>query len=222
MITINLIAPWPLALPLFCLSLALFRRQIFPVASFMSEHDHPASVDVQSASVILHVWLHAIAVTVIIMVSSLNTPFDAVIALLFTLFIFRLTLIDSLAGWLPREWTWGLLAAGLLVAAVKGSLLTKGVTVAGFLLVGFFISALGGYFAGREVLGVGDIWLTAGLSAWFGVSMTLSVLLIALIGFILFYASPEERTVGGPLGPWLGYGALLAMAVTVGDPLLIG
>lgn len=187
----------------------------------MSEFNHPTPVDRQSISVKLHVWLHAFALTIIIMLSSLKTPFDGVVALLFTFLIFRLTLIDSLAGWLPREWTWGLLTAGLLIAAVKETLLTNGITAAGFLLAGFSIRALGSFFARREVLGLGDIWLTAALSAWFGFSMTLSVLLVALTGFILFYASHEERSVGGPLGPWLGYSALISMAVTISDPLLM-
>lgn len=44
-------------------------------------------------------------------------------ALLFCVFVFRLTLIDQLTGYLPREMTLSFLVAGLLVAGAEGALL---------------------------------------------------------------------------------------------------
>lgn len=221
MTTITLIGPWQLALPLFCLSLTIFRPQIFQVTAFMNAHGQPESVESMPASVKLHVWLHAVALTIIVMFSSVEKPFECAVGLLFTLYIFRLSLIDSLAGWLPREWTLALLAAGLSVAAVKGLLLINAGAAVGFLIAGFSLRVLGGYLARREVLGLGDIWLMAGLGAWFGFSLALSSLLLALTGFILWHSSHQQRSLGGPLGPWLGYSALISMAVTISDPLLM-
>jgi len=219
--TITLIGPWQFALPLFCLSLTVFRPQILQVTAFMNTHGQPESVGYMSPSIKLHVWLHAVALTIIVMLSSVEKLFECAVGLLFTLYIFRLNLIDSLAGWLPREWTWALLAAGLSVAAAKGLFLINAGAAVGFLIAGFSIRILGGYLARREVLGLGDIWLMAGLGAWFGFSLALSSLLLALTGFILWYSSHHQRSLGGPLGPWLGYSALFSMAVTISDPFLM-
>ncbi|MNZ95721.1 hypothetical protein D3C78_1148860 [compost metagenome] len=87
--------------------------------------------------------------------------------------------------------------------------------------LGWLIRGLGGRLARREVLGLGDVWLAAGLSAWLGSPLTLFTLMVGLVGFILWHAGSREPSRGGPLGPWLGYGALLCMALNVSDPLLM-
>lgn len=215
---LTLLGPWPLLLPLFCLALLIFRRDSVQVTRVMADYGHPASSAPKVTAVKRHIWLHAAALSVMLMLSSLSRPYTLMTAGLFVLFVFRMSLIDALTGWLPREFTWPFLLAGLCVAAGYHDLLSHAIASLSLLSFGLLVRKLGEHFAQREVLGLGDVWLAAGLGAWFGAPVSLFSLMGGLVGFTLWYAGSHE---GGPMGPWLGYSALLTMALNVSDPLLM-
>lgn len=132
-------------------------------------------------------------------------------ALLFCVFIFRLTLTDQLTGYLPREMTISFLMAGLLVAAVEGVLLRHtgaALTVWSCLMMW---RRAGYHLTGLETLGLGDVWLGGALGAWLGLLPALYVTAVGAGGFFLWLML--SRRAGGPMGPWLGYSALGAMLI---------
>ncbi|AUH01895.1 prepilin peptidase [Prodigiosinella confusarubida] len=218
---LTLIGPWPLLLPLFCLALLIFRLETAQVTGVMTEYGHPASPDPEVQAVKQHIWLHAMALTVMVMLSSLSRPFELMTSGLFVLFIFRMSLIDTLTGWLPREFTWPFLIAGLCVAAEHHVLSSHAIMSLILLIAGLLVRKLGERFAHREVLGLGDVWLVAGLGAWFGSPLSLFSLMGGVMGFILWYAGSSTVSRGGPMGPWLGYSALLSMILSISDPILM-
>lgn len=132
-------------------------------------------------------------------------------ALLFCVFVFRLTLIDQLTGYLPREMTLSFLVAGLLVAGSEGELLRHAgaaLTVWSCMMVW----RLAGYrLTGQEALGMGDVWLGGALGAWLGLLPALYVTAAGASGFFIWLML--SRRAGGPMGPWLGYSALGAMLI---------
>lgn len=218
---LTIVGPWPLSLPLFCLALLSFQCETAQVKNMMTEYRHLSSPEVDGQIIKRHIWLHAAALCGIVMFSSLNKPFDLMTSAMFVLFIFRMSLIDALTGWLPREFTWPFVVGGLCVAWANQVLLTHAISSLSLLSIGWCIRMLGERLARREVLGLGDVWMAAGLGAWLGLPLTLFSLMGGLIGFILWYAGGQETSRGGPLGPWLGYSALLSVALTVSDPLLM-
>ncbi len=222
MTRIALIGPWQLALPLFCLARVLFCAQTVQVTTLLVAFDHPGLAQSDKATLKRHIWLHALAMTVFVMMSPPAKLFDIATGLLFFFFIFRLSLTDLLTGWLPREWTWSLLLAGLLQAAGHDVLTAQGITALALFLVFWAVRSLGGHYAKREVLGLGDVWLITGLGAWLSGPPLLFTLLAGCSGFVLWHYRSQERSRGGPLGPWLGYSALVAMTIGISDPLLIG
>ncbi|NDL64281.1 prepilin peptidase [Acerihabitans arboris] len=221
MTLVTLIGPWQLALPVFYVALVVVRSQIRTVAALMVVYGHPRPAEPGMATVKRHTWLHAGAMTVTVMLSSAVQPFELMSAVLFVILIFRMSLIDRLAGWLPKEFTVYFLLAGLLVAIGKGDLLHPAFTSLGILLAGVAIRVGSKYYTGREALGLGDVWLMTGLGAWLGFSLALFALSSGVVGFALWYAGAREMSHGGPLGPWLGYSALLAMSVSLSNPLLV-
>lgn len=132
-------------------------------------------------------------------------------ALLFCVFVFRLTLVDQLTGYLPREMTLSFLVAGLLVAGAEGALLRHAgaaLTVWSCLMMW----RLAGYrLAGQETLGMGDVWLGGALGAWLGLLPALYVTAAGAGGFFIWLMF--SRRAGGPMGPWFGYSALGAMLI---------
>lgn len=138
-------------------------------------------------------------------------------ALLFCVFVFRLTLTDQLTGYLPREMTVSFLVAGLLVAVAEGTLLRHaGAALALWSLMMAWRQA-GHYLAGHETLGMGDVWLAGALGAWLGLLPALYVTASGTGGFFLWLML--SRRAGGPVGPWLGYSALGAMLVLLYQPV---
>lgn len=217
MTTIALIGPWQLAFPLFCLALALFRLVNRQVATLLGSYGHLELTQSDNDTIKRHTWLHALAMTVFVMVSPQAKLFDIATGLLFFCFIFRLSMTDCLTGWLPQELTWSLLLAGLLTAAGHDALPVQAVMAFSLLIIFLAIRHLGGHYAHREVLGLGDVWLITGLGAWLDLSFILPTLLAGFSGFVLWH----YRSRGGPLGPWLGYSALLSITASVCAPLLI-
>jgi prepilin signal peptidase PulO-like enzyme (type II secretory pathway) len=191
------------------------------VTDVMTEYGHQGSPEIDVRAIKQHIWLHAVALCGIVMLSSLSKPFELMTSVLFVLFIFRMSLIDALTGWLPRDFTWPFTAAGLCVAWGNHCLPAHAFTFLILFSLGWIIRVLGERFAKLEVLGLGDVWLAAGLGAWFGSPLTLFSLMVGLVGFIFWHTGSREVSRGGPMGPWLGYGALLCMAFNVSDPLFM-
>lgn len=139
-------------------------------------------------------------------------------ALLFCVFVFRLTLIDQLTGYLPREMTLSFLVAGLLVAGAEGALLRHAgaaLTIWSCLMMW----RLAGYrLTGQETLGMGDVWLGGALGAWLGLLPALYVTAAGAGGFFIWLML--SRRAGGPMGPWLGYSALGAMLILLYQPVM--
>ncbi|MBJ9136055.1 prepilin peptidase [Citrobacter farmeri] len=139
-------------------------------------------------------------------------------ALLFCVFVFRLTLIDQLTGYLPREMTLSFLVAGLLVAGAEGALL-RHAGAALTIWICLMIWRLAGYrLAGQETLGMGDVWLGGALGAWLGLLPALYVTAAGAGGFFIWLML--SRRAGGPMGPWLGYSALGAMLILLYQPVM--
>ena len=220
MTMIALIGPWQLALPLFCLALALFRLVNWQVAALLGSYGLVELTQSDNDTIKRHTWLHALAMTVFVMVSPQAKLFDIATGLLFFCFIFRLSMTDRLTGWLPQDFTWTLLLAGLCTAAANNALSAHGVLALSLLMFFAAIRRLGSDYSKREVLGLGDVWLIAGLGAWLSLPIILFTVLSGFSGFFLWHYRSKDCDSGGPLGPWLGYSALLAMTVSVSAPLL--
>lgn len=139
-------------------------------------------------------------------------------ALLFCVFVFRLTLIDQLTGYLPREMTLSFLVAGLLVAGAEGALL-RHAGAALTIWICLMIWRLAGYrLTGQETLGMGDVWLGGALGAWLGLLPALYVTAAGAGGFFIWLML--SRRAGGPMGPWFGYSALGAMLIPLYQTLM--
>ncbi|WGC20687.1 A24 family peptidase [Enterobacter ludwigii] len=132
-------------------------------------------------------------------------------ALLFCVFVFRLTLIDQLTGYLPREMTLSFLAAGLLVASAEGTLLRHAGSALTVWCCLMLWRLVGYRLAGQETLGMGDVWLGGALGAWLGLLPALYVTAVGAGGFFIWLML--SRRAGGPMGPWFGYCALGAMLI---------
>lgn len=92
-----------------------------------------------------------------------------------------LALIDWQWRWLPIEWTLAVIALGILDAVIAGSLAQ---TTLQMLVPSLSILAIRQtlqWLLGRPPLGLGDIWLIAGLGAFLPV--TLSFLMIGMAAF---------------------------------------
>ncbi|HHT8253705.1 TPA: prepilin peptidase [Citrobacter braakii] len=139
-------------------------------------------------------------------------------AVLFCVFVFRLTLIDQLTGYLPREMTLSFLVAGLLVAGAEGTLL-RHASAALIVWSCLMMWRLAGYhLVGQETLGMGDVWLGGALGAWLGLLPALYVTVAGAGGFFIWLML--SRRTGGPMGPWLGYSALGAMLIPLYQPVM--
>ena len=218
---LTLLGPWPLWLLFFGLALFIFRLETTQVRRLMAEYGHQGVVSPDMPDVKRHVWGHAAALSVILMLSSVNKPFELMTSGVFVLFIFRMSLIDALTGWLPREFTWPFLLAGLGVATADHTFFAHVTQTLILLVAGWLVRAISGHFSKHETLSIGDAWLAAGLGAWFGLPVSLFSLMGGLAGFTLWHAGSRNAHVGGPLGPWLGYSALLTLALNVSEPLLM-
>ncbi|MDX8349128.1 prepilin peptidase [Cognatiyoonia sp. IB215446] len=91
-----------------------------------------------------------------------------------------LAVIDWQWRWLPIEWTFAVISLGMLDGLIAGSLLQTAVQIAAPSLTILLIRQVLQALMGRPPLGLGDIWLIAGLGAF--LPATLSFLMIGLAG----------------------------------------
>ncbi len=110
---------------------------------------------------------------------------SAAAELVFVALLLALAFIDLATWLLPHALTWPLIGAGLLASALglsaapsfASSVLGAAAGFAAFALV----ALVGRAIARREAMGLGDVWLLAGLGAWLGAPALLPVVLLASI-----------------------------------------
>jgi leader peptidase (prepilin peptidase)/N-methyltransferase len=99
--------------------------------------------------------------------------------------LLALTFIDLATWLLPHALTWPLLGAGLLASALGISAAPSLASSAVGAAVGFgafaAIAWLGKVVAKKEAMGLGDVWLLAGLGAWEGALALVPIVLLASI-----------------------------------------
>lgn len=130
-----------------------------------------------------------------------------------------LVALDVLCYWLPLCFTTGFWLSGLLLTLLPGSPVSPEAALAGS--AGMFaalrgLRALANQRRGDERVGLGDVHLIAGLTAWCG--WEVACLLSAAAFLLLSVSSLLSRQYTLPVAPWLF--ALLA-GVAVGCPQLI-
>ncbi len=161
------------------------------------------------------------------------TP-SAAAEFVFVALLLALAFIDLATWLLPHVLTWPLIGAGLLASALglspavsfASSALGAGAGFAAFALV----ALVGKAIARREAMGLGDVWLLAGIGAWLGAPALLPVVLLAsiqgsVVGLALIAIGkaqpgpPKDAATGDddawvpprnavPFGPFLVAGAL--------------
>jgi len=139
-------------------------------------------------------------------------------ALIFTWAMITLAMIDLDTQLLPDDITLPLLWLGLLVNLTGGFTDIRSAIIgaaAGYLFLWliFWIFKL---TTGKEGMGYGDFKLLAAIGAWFGWSMLPLVILVsslvgAIVGVGIIAVSKEKRNVPIPFGPFLAFGALIAL-----------
>ncbi len=157
--------------------------------------------------------------------------------LAFAAMLVALSFVDLATWLLPHVLTWPLLGAGLVASALGVSAAPSLAASAAGAAIGFAafaaIAWLGKVVARREAMGLGDVWLLAGIGAWEGARALLPVVLLAsiqgsVVGLVLVAigkAQPGPAPGGAPaasddedawvpprnavpFGPFLALGAL--------------
>ncbi|HEY2454470.1 MAG TPA: prepilin peptidase [Scandinavium sp.] len=210
-------APWPFALPAFCIFLLVlwYFAQRLALDIFVV-----TGIQVQPQAATQALWVMIFSAVMTLCVMSPATTWLQCSALLFCVFIFRLSLSDVLTGFLPRVMTVSCLLAGLCFAAGCAAFvrhLEAAALIASLLWV---LRATGRRFASREMLGLGDVWMGSALGGWLGWPALYAVLSGgALFAVWSILAGRTEN--GGPLGPWLGGGAIGVLLNMLYQPVLM-
>jgi leader peptidase (prepilin peptidase)/N-methyltransferase len=156
--------------------------------------------------------------------------------LAFAAILVALSFIDLATWLLPHALTWPLLGAGLVASALGVAAAPSLASSAAGAAIGFAafaaIAWIGKRVARKEAMGLGDVWLLAGIGAWEGARALLPVVLLAsiqgsVVGLVLVAVGkaqpgpPAGSTAPGddedawvpprnavPFGPFLALGAL--------------
>ena len=155
--------------------------------------------------------------------------------LAFVAVLVALSFIDLATWLLPHALTWPLLGAGLVASALGVSAAPSLAASAAGAAIGFgafaAIAWIGRVVARKEAMGLGDVWLLAGIGAWEGARALLPVVLLAsiqgsLVGLALIRLGKAQPGPGAaaparddddawvpprnavPFGPFLALGAL--------------
>ncbi len=105
--------------------------------------------------------------------------------LAFVAILLALSFIDLATWLLPHALTWPLLGAGLVASALGVSAAPSLASSAAGAAIGFgafaAVAWIGKRLARKEAMGLGDVWLLAGIGAWEGARALLPVVLLASI-----------------------------------------
>lgn len=220
MTLLTLSMPWPTLIIIFPLCICIFSAMASLVRLYlMSSNNGREWVKVFSTPAPPGItWLFAAAAACMIM--SPAPALERLMAVLFGLFLFRMTLNDAMTGFLPREMTVSCLIAGLVsalaVPAFWGHLFSAATALAVFAVWRYATFRM----HGRECLGLGDVWLAGAVAAWLGGPEGLSALLAGVIFFVLWQLLVRRVSEGGPMGPWLCTGAILVTLTRLYQPLI--
>ncbi len=181
MTLLTLSMPWPTLIIIFPLCICIFSSMASLVRLYLMTSDDerewikvffiPAPPGIT--------WLFAAAAAFMIM--SPAPALQRLLAVLFSLFLFKMTLSDAITGFLPREMTVSCLIAGLVSALTVPAFwehFFSAVTALAVFAVWRYASFK---MHGRECLGLGDVWLAGAVSAWLGGPEGLSALLAGVI-----------------------------------------
>ncbi|EXU75296.1 prepilin peptidase [Erwinia mallotivora] len=218
MTLMTLSMPWPFAVFIFPLCLSLFRYMARTVRLSMMTTEHRILFFCSPSGHAEIRWIYAGVVTVILLAPVPVT--DRVLACVFCLFLFRLSLTDMVTGLLPREQTVRCLIAGLITALFSNDFTSHLLSSGAALLIFSGWRYLSGKLSGRECLGLGDVWLAGGIGAWLGGTAGLYALLTGVVLFVLWQISVNRLREGGPMGPWLSAGAIVMTLIRLYHPLI--
>lgn len=220
MTLLTLSMPWPMLIIIFPLGLCLFCFMASLVRlSYLTTDEGKEWLAISfNPSFAGITWLFATAATCIVL--SPAPALERLMSLLFSLFLFRMTLIDALTGFLPRYLTVSCLIAGLTSALASPEFrehLLSATTALG--LFGVWRHVTERIYA-RECLGLGDVWLAGAVAAWLGGCEGLYALLAGVIFFVLWQLLVRRVQQGGPMGPWICAGAMLVALIKLYQPLI--
>lgn len=158
----------------------------------------------QKTALTAAIWLFALFSTAAALApASLSDRTEAVVMMAF---LTQAGITDAISGYLPRTFTARLLLAGLLWGmaqdvpddVLQTQLLETAAMGVGMVLLGALANR------GIQRLGLGDLWLITGLTAWMGIKYATLATLCGAAAFALWlmtwHLSGKKE---GPLGPWL-------------------
>ncbi|ATZ93021.1 prepilin peptidase [Dickeya fangzhongdai] len=220
MTLLTLSMPWPTLIIIFPLGLCLFNFMASLVRLRLMTSDDEGEWFAVFFNPVPSgfTWLYAAVATGMILSPAPVT--ERLLSLLFSLFLFNMTLTDALTGLLPREMTVSCLIAGLTAALLHPGF--TGHILSAVAALGIF----GGWryvttkIHGRECLGLGDVWLAGAIAAWLGGHHWLYALLTGVVLFVLWQISVSRSSEGGPMGPWLCAGAMSVTLLKLYQPLI--
>jgi leader peptidase (prepilin peptidase)/N-methyltransferase len=116
------------------------------------------------------------------------------------------------------------IAAGILYQIIKGSFVTglAGMIFGGGLIL--VIRVIGGRVYKKEVMGMGDVYLTAMIGAFVGFPFVIPAIFIAalvgaILGILYILSTHQSRESPIPFGPFLAIGGI---AVVIFEPQIYG
>lgn len=122
--------------------------------------------------------------------------------------------IDIDYHWLPDVFTQGALWLGLLAAWANASPLSLDQALTGVMagyLAFYGIRGVAGFLMKKEALGMGDVWLFAGLGGWVGAYALPYVALIASVVGLVYGMVSRKTTVPIAFGPLLSLAGLMVI-----------
>lgn len=203
-------------LPLIFIFSIVGRTLLFRVRCFLFDTD---CFWCQTHPVILSgIWLYSIVVGLIIL--SPSPLFCRINSVLILSFMLQMTVTDALTGLLPSTFTGRFLCAGML------SQITLEIWWARIAEVVFTATILFCFHKivnrQRLIIGTGDLWLIAGITAWSGLYSSTWSILLGIGGFVLWHSTwCIKGHKEGPLGPWLCFGHALLLLDNLYQPLWI-
>jgi len=122
-----------------------------------------------------------------------------------------LAIIDFYWRWLPLEWTGGVIALGLLQGVVGGDIMAVLIQMMVPAGVVFAMRQALMMITGREAMGLGDIWLIAGLGAFLSLQQSALVIGFAAFSGLVALALRRWRSGLTPQNNSVSYGTHLCI-----------
>ncbi|MEO1639576.1 MAG: prepilin peptidase [Pseudomonadota bacterium] len=147
------------------------------------------------------------------LITLLNAALTLGLCLLCLLFL--LASIDWQWRWLPLEWSFAIIALGLIFAVQSGDPLRVLLQMAAPALLLLALRQTFLTFRGTEALGLGDIWLVAGLGAFLTLTQSAFLLGIAALSGLLEVGVRRIFFQQPPLKRGVSYGTHLCIIFVI-------